>query len=155
MFSGESNTPPFFRRLQQIWKTESITVAQPTGIPDSRWAAAYVYVNLACTSSIILQTRNTADAHPPIIRSPSYYLLTYVTNAVDRFMVGGSKINAKHIRTPWPTKSQARDKKRTPWLHKISGSRIKATPAKNQKAKPRKRSKSGSSASFKNIHMHC
>jgi len=37
IFSGESNTPPFFRRLQQIWKIESITVAQPTGIPDSHY----------------------------------------------------------------------------------------------------------------------
>jgi len=72
MFSGESNTPPFFRRLQQIWKTKSITVARPTGIPDSRRVAAYVCVNLACTSSIILQTRNTADAHPLIIRSPMW-----------------------------------------------------------------------------------
>jgi len=84
MFSGGSNTPPFFRRLKQIWKTESITVAQPTGIPDSRRAAAYVCVNAACTSSIILQARNTADVHPLIIRSPSYYSLTYVTNAVGR-----------------------------------------------------------------------
>jgi len=36
MFSGESNTPPFYSRLRQIWKTERITVAQPTGISDSR-----------------------------------------------------------------------------------------------------------------------
>jgi len=70
MFSGESNTLPFFRRLKQIWKTERLTEARPTCIPDGRRVAAYVCVNLACTSSIILQSRNTADAHPLIIRSP-------------------------------------------------------------------------------------
>jgi len=73
MFSGESNTPAFFRRLQQIWKTESITVAQLTGIPDSRLVAAYVCVNLACTSSIILQTLNTADPHPLIIMGVIFF----------------------------------------------------------------------------------
>ena len=72
MFSGESNTLPYFRRLQQIWKTESNTVARPTRIADGCRVAAYVCVNLACTSSIILQSRNTADAHPRIIRSPMW-----------------------------------------------------------------------------------
>jgi len=102
-FSGVFNTPPVFRRLKQNWNTENINIAQPTGIPDSRRAAAYaccsvlqcvavccsvlqcvavccsvlqcvvymaayVCVNFACTSSIILQTRNTADAHH-LIRS--------------------------------------------------------------------------------------
>ena len=98
MVSGESNTPPLFRRLQQIWnlKTESMFVAhRATCIPDSHQVAAYVCVNLACTSSIILQTRYTTDAHPLIIRSPSYYSLTYVTNAIVRFMVGGSKITCQ------------------------------------------------------------
>jgi len=51
-------------------KTERLTEARPTCIPDGRRVAAYVCVNLACTSSIILQSRNTADAHPLIIRSP-------------------------------------------------------------------------------------
>jgi hypothetical protein len=72
MFSGESNTLPFFRRLKQIWKTERLTAARPTCVPDGRRVAAYVCVNLACTSSIILQSRNTADAHPRIIRSPMW-----------------------------------------------------------------------------------
>jgi len=43
-------------------------------ISDGRWALAYVCVNLACTSSIILQTRNTADAHP-LVRSPTRRVL--------------------------------------------------------------------------------
>ena len=34
----EFNTLPFLRRLKQIWNTENINIAQPTGIPDSRWA---------------------------------------------------------------------------------------------------------------------
>ena len=72
MFSGESNTLPFFRRLKQIWKTERLTEARPTCIPDGRRVAAYVCVNLACTSSIILQSHNTADAHLLIIRSPIF-----------------------------------------------------------------------------------
>ena len=72
LFSGESNTLPFFRRLKQIWKTERLTAARPTCVPDGRRVATYVCVNLACTSSIILQSRNTADAHPRIIRSPMW-----------------------------------------------------------------------------------
>jgi hypothetical protein len=51
-------------------KTERLTEARPTCIPDGRRVAAYVCVNLVCTISIILQSRNTADAHPLIIRSP-------------------------------------------------------------------------------------
>ena len=36
---------------------KNINIAQPTGKPESRRAAAYVCVDLACTSSIILETR--------------------------------------------------------------------------------------------------
>jgi hypothetical protein len=67
MLSGESNTLPFFRRLQQIWKTERLTEARPWCLHNGGWVAAYVCINLACTSSIILQLRNTADAHPLIV----------------------------------------------------------------------------------------
>ena len=48
------------------WKTESITEERPTYIPDGRRVAVYVCVNLTWTNSIILQSRNTVDAHPLI-----------------------------------------------------------------------------------------
>ena len=88
-FSRESNTPPSFRRLHFFWKTESITVAQTTGIPDSRRVAACVCVNVACTSSIILQTRNTADAHPLITKYP-WHWCTYLQNFIWPFITSNS-----------------------------------------------------------------